>query len=95
MKLKMQLFGSFCFDDGNAILNEETLHSDKLTRLLAYLIIYRSRIISHQELIEIFCENSSKNPQGALKNLILFLELLKAMHICWAMCMPRKDFIRH
>lgn len=75
MKLKMQLFGSFCFDDGNAILNEETLHSDKLTRLLAYLIIYRSRIISHQELIEIFCENSSKNPQGALKNLMYRLRM--------------------
>ena len=75
MKLKMQLFGSFCFDDGNAILNEETLHSDKLTRLLAYLIIYRSRISSHQELIEIFCENSSKNPQGALKNLMYRLRM--------------------
>jgi len=69
-KIRMQLFGNFCLENENARLDEEMLHSRKLTRLLAYIIIYRDRNISHQELIDIFWEDNSKNPQGALKNLM-------------------------
>lgn len=69
-KMKMQLFGSFCLENEKARLDEEMLHSRKLTRLLAYIIFYRDRNISHQELIDIFWEDDAKNPQGALKNLI-------------------------
>ena len=69
-KIKMQLFGNFCLENEHARLDEEMLHSRKLTRLLAYIILYRDRNISHQELIDIFWEDNSKNPQGALKNLM-------------------------
>lgn len=69
-KVRMQLFGNFCLENEQARLDEKMLHSKKLTRLLAYIIIYRDRNISHQELIDIFWEDSSKNPQGALKNLM-------------------------
>ena len=75
-KMKMQLFGSFCLENEKTRLDEEMIHSRKLTRLLAYIIIYRERKISHQELIDIFWEDDSKNPQGALKNLMYRLRSL-------------------
>lgn len=79
-KVRMQLFGKFSLESGAARLDEEMLHSKKLTRLLAYIMINRDRNISHQELIDIFWEDKSKNPQGALKNLMYRLRTsLKAL----------------
>lgn len=69
-KLKLQLFGRFFLTDGTVVLGEDTLHSGKLTRLLAYLLIHRDSILTHQELIEVFWENTSRSPESALKNLM-------------------------
>ena len=46
------------------------ISSNQLLRLLAYMLIYRDKILTHQNLIEVFWDNDSKNPKGALKNLI-------------------------
>ncbi len=75
-KMKMQLFGTFSLENDRAKLDEESLRSDKLTRMLAYIIMKRDRIISNQELIEVFWEDSSKNPLGALKNLMYRLRIV-------------------
>lgn len=75
-KMKMKLFGTFSLENDRAKLDEESLHSNKLTRMLAYLIINRDRIISYQELIEVFWEDGSKNPLGALKNLMYRLRVV-------------------
>lgn len=68
--IKMQLFGQFCLSRGNTILNEEALHSNKLTKLLIFMILNRDREIPFQEIIDIFWEGNVKNPQNALKNLM-------------------------
>lgn len=52
------------------ILDEEKLHSNKVTRLLVYMILNRNREIPFQELIDVFWEGTAKNPQNALKNLM-------------------------
>jgi len=75
-KMKMKLFGTFSLENDRAKLDEESLRSDKLTRMLAYIIMKRDRIISNQELIEVFWEDSSKNPLGALKNLMYRLRIV-------------------
>lgn len=75
-KMRMQLFGTFSLENDRAKLDEESLRSDKLTRMLAYIIMKRDRIISNQELIEVFWEDSSKNPLGALKNLMYRLRIV-------------------
>ncbi len=69
-KIKLQLFGKFTLTNGQKTLNEETLHSKKLTRMLAYIIVNRDAILSHQRLIEVFWEDESRSPEGALKNLM-------------------------
>lgn len=68
--IKMQLFGQFCLIRGSTVLNEEALHSNKLAKLLIYMIINRDREIPFQEIIDIFWEGNTKNPQNALKNLM-------------------------
>lgn len=74
-KIKLQLFGKFTLTNGHKVLNEETLHSKKLTRMLAYIIVNRDSILSHQRLIEAFWEDESRSPEGALKNLMYRLRI--------------------
>lgn len=85
--VKMQLFGSFSLTDGDAVLGEETLRSGKLTRMLAYIIMNRDSVLTHQKLIEVFWEDNSRNPDGALKNLMYRLRtalkvLGKETYVC-------------
>lgn len=70
-KIKMQLFGSFSLSDGEVVLGEEQLRSNKLTKLLVYILMNRDSVLTHQKLIEIFWDDDdSRNPEGALKNLM-------------------------
>lgn len=68
--LKMNLFGKICLSNGDRSLGEEELHSGKMIKLLVYLIIYRNVILTHQRLIEVFWPDYSREPKGALKNLM-------------------------
>lgn len=70
-KIKMQLFGSFSLTDGEVVLGEEQLRSNKLTKLLVYILVNRDSVLTHQKLIENFwIDDDSRNPEGALKNLM-------------------------
>ncbi len=87
MTVKVQLFGRFTITNGAKTLNEETLHSKKLTRMLAYILVNRDAILSHQRLIEVFWEDDTRRPEGALKNLMYRLrtimkELGDEQYIC-------------
>ncbi len=69
--MRMQIFGGFVLYGKQAILDEKMLHSNKLVRLLVYILLHRQRDLTHQELIDVFWEgDGSRNPDGALKNLI-------------------------
>ena len=69
--MRMNIFGGFSLSDGQVSINEHTLHSNKLSRLLIYILLYRDRNLPHQELIDTFWqEENSRNPEGALKNLV-------------------------
>lgn len=67
-KIKMQLFGRFFLADGDVVLGEEEIRSNKMTRLLVYILINRDKVLSHQKLIEVFFGNNSRKPENALKN---------------------------
>lgn len=69
-KLKMQLFGSFMLEYNGHTIGEETLHSNKLTRLLVYILVNRGSILKHQQLLEVLGIDNSQNPENILKNLI-------------------------
>lgn len=70
-KMRLQILGGFVLSNHKISMNEKSLHSNKLVRLLVYILMNRERNLSHQELIDTFWqEDSSRNPEGALKNLI-------------------------
>ncbi len=73
-KLKLRLFGNFALSDGLHVLEEKNLRSNKILRVLAYLLIYRDAPQTHRKLIELFWEDDSKkNPEIALRNLMFRL----------------------
>ena len=69
--LYVKLLGNFEVRNSHGILNRETLHSDKLMRLLSYILIFRKKDLTVQELCDALWPNgTSENPAGALKNLM-------------------------
>lgn len=69
-KIKMHLFGKFSLEYGERYLDEETLHSNKLTKLLVYILINRETVLPHQSLLEVLENDDSQNPENVLKNLM-------------------------
>lgn len=78
-KMKMQLFGSFVLEYEGHILDEETLHSNKLTRLLVYILMNRESVLTHQQLLEVLGNDESQKPENVLKNLMY--RMRKAMSV--------------
>lgn len=68
--LKMQLFGSFAVEYNGHTLNEETLHSNKLTKLLAYILMNRDSLLTYQKLFEVLDNDDSQRPENVLKNMV-------------------------
>ena len=67
----VHFFGKFCLESKNGRLDEETIHSKKIIKLLAFLLLNHNRMINVEELGELVWGNGgSSNPMGALKNLI-------------------------
>ena len=46
--MQMNIFGGFSLSDGQVSVNESTLHSNKLNRLLIYILLHRDRDLSHR-----------------------------------------------
>ena len=51
--VKVHFFGEFRLESGTASLNEETIHSKKVMKLMAYLLLNHDRMISAEELGEL------------------------------------------
>lgn len=75
--LTVDLLGKFQIRSEAGMLNEDTIRSDMLTKLLVYLITHREHPIAIQELSEaLWDEDETDNPAGALKNLMYRLRTL-------------------
>lgn len=69
--VEVHFFGKFSLEKGSIKLDEQSIHSKKLIRLLAYFLMNSDRMISGEELGEVLWGNGgSGNPLGALKNLV-------------------------
>ena len=53
MSMKVHLFGRFCLSNGDLSLSEKDFHSNKLVKLLVYILLYRHRNLTHQELMKV------------------------------------------
>lgn len=69
-KVKMQLFGNFALEYNGKVINEETLRSNKLTKLLVYILMNRDNVLTHQRLLEVLENDDSEKPENVLKNLM-------------------------
>ena len=68
---QVRLFGYFRMTKDNQIINESSMRSAQLTKLLVYLIIYRDRAVTNQELEQYLWNTAGREHQPeALKNLI-------------------------
>ena len=76
----MQLFGGFSLTYKGKTLEEEEIRSNKITRMLVYLLMNRENPLPRQRLIEAMWDDDTKNPEGALKNLMYRIRnVLKAL----------------
>lgn len=70
-RVHIQLLGKFKMKDGKEVIDESGIHSNMMMKLLAYIICHRQKEITVQELIEnLWPDETSANPAGALKNLM-------------------------
>lgn len=68
---EVNLFGKFRMVYGEKTLNQDEVHSEMIIKLLSYILIYRERLVSINELADILWgEEETGNPSGALKNLM-------------------------
>lgn len=69
--LEIKMLGGFSLRFGDAIIDDQNDRSKKLWTLLEYLITFRDRQISQNELIELLWpEEDNENPANALKTLL-------------------------
>lgn len=69
-KANMQLFGSFALEYNGKVIDEESLHSNKVTKLLIYILINRGSVLTHQRLLDVLENDDSQKPENVLKNLM-------------------------
>lgn len=82
--MKVSFFGQFRMLYEGIELTEDAIHSEMVTKLLAYLLQHSRRMLTVRELSEMLWgeDGSSDNPAGALKNLVYRLRnvLKKTYH---------------
>lgn len=66
--IQIRTFGEFSIQMGDAVISDSGNRSRKVWALLAYLILYRKQVVSHQKLIDLLWGgDSSSNPENALR----------------------------
>lgn len=70
-RLQVNLLGGCSISYRGKTIDSNSLHSKKIWTLLAFLIVFRKRDISQNELIDlVYSEDNSANPMNALKTLM-------------------------
>ena len=80
---QVKLFGYFRMVGNGETLDEGSLHSNQMLKLLIYLMLYRDRAVTNSELEKyLWKANEIENPTDALKNLMCRLRniLSKTFH---------------
>lgn len=71
VKFRITMLGSFSISIDNAIISDSISNSPKMLNLVAFMIMARSRVVSHSELINLLWPDESvQNPVNALKAVI-------------------------
>jgi DNA-binding SARP family transcriptional activator len=79
--MTVHTLGKFQITDGSVIVGEEELRSPMLSRLLIYLLLYRDKTVTTDDMTEaIWPDGEIDNPAGALKNLVYRLRKILSGH---------------
>ena len=80
--LKVNVLGKFDITNENGSLDESSMHSSMLTKLLVFLLINREKTLTSDTIAaSIWQEDEVENPTGALKNLMYRLRILLKNHL--------------
>ncbi|MGO5051643.1 AfsR/SARP family transcriptional regulator [Lachnospiraceae bacterium LCP25S3_G4] len=75
--LEVKMLGGFEMKKGGQTLHEEDMNSEMLVKLISYCLCHRERAIPTSELSDnLWTDDQSDNPAGALKNLMYRLRIL-------------------
>jgi len=70
-KLKIETFGEFALISDGRRITEQAKKSSKVWRLIQYLVVNRYKVISQDELLELFCDDDLQlNPGSVLRTLV-------------------------
>ncbi len=79
--IKISMFGGFTITIGDVVIKDSNARSYQLWNFLEYLITFRNKTISQDELVMVLWENDDiDNPASALKNLAYRVRTLFADH---------------
>jgi len=69
--MKVNMLGGFSMEYDGKVLSYQDIRSERLTKLLVYLLVNHKKAISVQELVDVlWVDDEVNNPIGALKNLV-------------------------
>lgn len=77
--IMIYIFEKFILEFHGVRLEAGDIRSKKMIRLLTYLVLNRDREVPQQELINVFWEDETRNPAGALKNLMYRLRKIMSV----------------
>lgn len=76
-KIKVYFLGNFRLETEKGCLTEKEIHSERIMRLLSYILLFRNKKLNQMELADVVWEDGEiGNPAGALKNLMYRLRNL-------------------
>lgn len=79
--IHIHMLGGFELQVEDKLISDSISHTRQLWNLLEYLIAYRHKSITQQELIEaLWPNNNSENPTNALKNLVYRIRTVFTQH---------------
>ena len=70
--IKIETLGGFAIIDGNKRIIEQEKRSSKTWKLLQYLVAHRHKIVSQEELAEIFCDEDNLDSAGSALRTIIY-----------------------
>ena len=71
IQIRIEMLGGFVIKYGNVHITEQVKRSSKIWKLLQYLITNRSKSVSQEELIDVFCDSELVgNPGSALRTMV-------------------------
>ena len=72
VQIRVEMLGGFAIIDGTKRIIEQEKRSSKTWKMLQYLVTHRHKIVSHEELADVFCEEDNLDSAGSALRTIVY-----------------------